>query len=174
MKKFRILLVVLLVAVFFMFAAGSSSETEISNQGKESVSSESDANQNDKTSEDGIIGDYKVIIDSCRLVEDYEDKPVVIVKYIFTNVKDSDSAAFSWAIDDQVYQNGVGLNECYFLEDDTNYSADNQSKEIKQGASIEVEVAYLLNDTTTDIEVEVKELISFNDKLITKTFSIAE
>ena len=42
-----------------------------------------------------------------------------------------------------------------------------------KGATIEVEVAYELNDTTTDIEVEVSELISFNDSMITKTFSIA-
>ncbi len=31
-----------------------------------------------------------------------------------------------------------------------------------------------LNDTTTDIQVEVEEFISFNDKVITKTFKIAE
>ena len=45
---------------------------------------------------------------------------------------------------------------------------------IKAGVSLDVEVAYELNDTTTDIEVEVKELISFDDDLVTKTFSIAQ
>ena len=46
-------------------------------------------------------------------------------------------------------------------------------KEIKKGASLEVEVAYTLNDSTSEIEVEVKELFSFQNTLITKTFSIA-
>jgi hypothetical protein len=98
---------------------------------------------------------------------------VVIVKYIFTNVGDDDAAAFSYAFEDAVYQNGVGLNKAYFLDDSADYSADNQTKEIKKGASIEVEVAYELEDTTTDIEAEVSEFLSFNDTTITKTFSIA-
>ena len=37
---------------------------------------------------------------------------------------------------------------------------------------IDVEVAYELNDETTPVDVEVKELFSFDDKTITKTFSI--
>lgn len=119
------------------------------------------------------LGDYSLIIDSCRMAKDYEGKPVVIVKYIFGNVSDDDSAAFSFALDANAYQNGVGLNEAYFLSDNADYSMDNMSKEIKKGASIEVEVAYVLNDTTTDIEVEVSELFSFDDSTITKTFSIA-
>ena len=70
------------------------------------------------------------------------------------------------------YQNGVGLNSAFVLDDSANYSSDNQTKEIKKGASIEVEVAYELNDTTSDIEVEVEELFSFDDTVIKKTFSI--
>ena len=46
-------------------------------------------------------------------------------------------------------------------------------KEIKKGATLEVECAYELNDTTTDIEVEVTETFSFDDEIVTKTFSIA-
>ncbi len=174
MNKFRIVLAVLLVMVFFLFAAGSSSDNETVDQGKGSVNDKAEQTNEEKPDTEGVLGDYKVVIDSCRLAENYDDEPVVIVKYIFTNVKDNDSAAFSWKIHDAVYQNGVGLNKAYILDDGANYSADNQSKEIKKGATIEVEVAYILNDTTTDIEVEVKELISFDEKTITKTFSIAE
>ncbi|MBO5725857.1 MAG: DUF5067 domain-containing protein, partial [Clostridia bacterium] len=103
---------------------------------------------------------------------DYANKDVVIVKYKFTNNNDDEATAFYLTFDDAVYQNGVGLNEAYVLKDSANYNADNQTKEIKKGASIEVEAAYELNDTTTDIEVEVKELFSFSDKTIKKTFSI--
>ena len=49
-------------------------------------------------------------------------------------------------------------------DDSANYSADNQNKEIKKGASLEVEVAYVLNDTTRDLEVEISELFSYSDK----------
>ena len=77
------------------------------------------------------------------------------------------------AFNAEVYQNGVGLNESYFVNDNANYTADNQTKDIKKGATIEVEVAYELNDISTDIEVEVTELFSFSDSSVTKTFSIA-
>ena len=125
------------------------------------------------TSNENKLGDYSVEIKSCRLAEDYLGDPIVIVKYVFTNNDDNDPAAFYIALEDHVYQNGVGLNECYVADDSANYSSDNQTKEIKKGASIEVEVAYKLNDTTSDIEVEVSEWISFSSKKVTKTFKIA-
>ena len=177
MKKWNLVLVILLVAVFFVFAAGSG-EAETDAQGSAGNATEQKTPVQtaapDLEEVEGQLGDYAVVIDSCRLAEDYSNKPVVIVKYIFTNVDHSDPACFAWSVENAVYQNGIGLDEAFLLEDSADYSTDNQTKEIKKGASIEVEVAYELNDETTDIEVEVKELISFDDKVITKTFSIAE
>lgn len=122
---------------------------------------------------DSMIGDYSLVIDSCRMASDYEGKPVVIVKYIFTNVSDNDATSFSFAFEAAAFQGGVGLNESWFVEESADYNMEDQNKEIKKGATIEVEVAYELNDTTTDIEVEVSELFSFDDTTITKTFTIA-
>jgi hypothetical protein len=122
-------------------------------------------------SSNSTLGDYEVIIESCRLATDYEGEPIVIVKYEFTN-NDDEPACFAWSLSCDVFQDGVGLNESYFVDESANYSAENQTKEIKKGASLSVEVAYKLNDTTTDVEIEVSELISFTDKKITKTFSI--
>ncbi|MBE5928818.1 MAG: DUF5067 domain-containing protein [Lachnospiraceae bacterium] len=164
MKKVNVLLSIVLVLMFAMFALGSGEETS-KNQGTGTAE-----NQESDTS----IGDYTVEIQSCRLAKDYEGKDVVIVKYFYTNVANDDATAFFTAFDETVYQNGVGLNESYFVDDSAKYNSDNQMKEIKKGASLEVEVAYELNDTTTDIEVEVKELFSFDDTIITKTFSIAQ
>lgn len=165
MKKFSLLLTVLLVIAFALFALGSG-ESEVKDQGKGKANSED--------SVENAIGKYSVQIDSCRLAKDYTGKDVVIVKYVFTNVSDKEPASFMFAFDDAAFQNGVGLNGAYVLDDSANYNSDNQLKEIKVGASLEVEVAYELNDTTTDVEVEVRELISFNDTVITKTFSITE
>lgn len=164
MKRFiSLLLAVLLILAFGIFAMGSG-ESETVDQGSDSAQA---AEENENS-----LGDYAVEIDSCRLAKDYEGNDIVIVKYKFTNNAD-ESASFMFAFDETVYQDGVGLNECYFADDSANYSVDNQTKEIKTGTSLDVEVAYELNDSTTDIEVEVKELISFDDKVITKTFSIA-
>ena len=165
MKFGKWILAVLLVAVFAVFAMGSG-ESETGNQGSGSAETKAVA--------ENEIGKYSVVIDSCRLAKDYTGKPVVIVKYVFTNVSDENATSFMVAFDEEIYQNGVGLNKAYVLDDSANYSADNQTKEIKKGATLDVEVAYELNDTTTDIEVEVKELFSFNDKTLTKTFSITQ
>ena len=79
---------------------------------------------------------------------------------------------FNFAFTDEVFQGGVGLNKAYVLPNSADYSSDNQTKKIKKGSTLEVEAAYELNDTTTDITVEVSELISFSDKKVTRTFSI--
>ncbi len=161
MKK---LLTLLTLLALLLFGLCSCLDTdEIGDQGSESVSQNAPS--------DSELGDYSVVIESCRLASDYEGEPVVIVKYKFTNNSD-DAVAFMWTIDAAAFQDGIGLNESYFVDDSAGYSSDNQTKKIKKGASLYVEVAYELNDTTTDVEIEVSELISFSDKKITKTFSI--
>lgn len=165
MRKWNLILVVLLVAAFFIFAAGSG-ESEPSDQGSGSVN----------TTEKGTdtIGKYSVVIDSCRMAKDFEGKEVIIIKYVFTNVANDEPTAFFVAFDDAAYQNGVELNPAYILDENANYDSENQTKAIKKGASLEVEVAYKLNDTTTEVEVEVEELFSFNDDKLIKKFSISQ
>ncbi|MDD4700536.1 MAG: DUF5067 domain-containing protein [Oscillospiraceae bacterium] len=163
MKKIiNVLMAAVLLVTFGAFALGSGESTEKSqNSGTASNVS------TDTTS----LGDYKVEIMSCRLAKDYSGKDIVIIKYGFTN-NDDDSRAFFTAVNTEVFQGGVGLNNSYVTAEDANYSADNQTKEIKTGATLDVEVAYELNDNTTDLDVEVSELISLNKNKITKTFSI--
>ncbi len=162
MKTTKILLTVLLVALFGFFALGSGEEETVE-QEKGSVAAE-EAETN--------IGNYSVVIDSCRMAKDYEGNKVVIVKYIYKNVNSDDATGFDVAFMDRAYQNGVELNKAYMLDDSANYDADNQSKAIKKGASLDVEVAYELNDTTSDVDVEVEEFISFNDTVVKKTFTL--
>ncbi len=162
LKKLCSLFAVLLILTAFSAFALGSSDSDNSNDDQGNASAEKDKDN---------LGDYNIDIVSCRLATDYEGKPVVIVKYAFTN-NDDNPQNFMFAVSAEVFQNGIGLNEAYFVDDSANYSSDNQTKDIKKGATLEVEVAYTLNDTTTDIEVEVSELISFSSKKVTKTFSI--
>ena len=163
-KIFSFIMVALLLVVFCVFAIGSGeSSTKEQGKGKTENAAESATE----------LGDYNVEIKSCRLAKDYEGKAVAIITYGFTNNAD-DPASFMFAFEHQVYHNGLGLNEAYVLAENANYAEENQTKEIKKGATLDVEVAYELNDTTTDLEVEVKELISFSDDMVKKTFSIIE
>ena len=167
MKKTLALLMLVLLLTATLCSCFDS--TDATNQGSGSTSGTT--SQSASSSSKSNLGNYNVVIESCRLAEDYEGKPVAIVKFKFTN-NDDDPAAFWVALECNAYQNDIGLNECYFVDESADYSSDNQSKEIKKGASLSVEVAYELNDATTDIEVEVSELFSLSDKKVTKTFSI--
>ncbi len=182
MKKLSMLLVVALIAVFAFFAIGSgeSNSNKVEDQGTAAVGQNTTiagedgatAAPDSNTQVPGMLDNYAVVIDSCRLAKDYEGKDVVIVKYLFTNVSSDTATSFIVAINDQVYQNGIGLNDAFIMDDNANYSSDNQMKEIKKGATLDVEVAYELNDTTTPIEVEVAENFSFKDNVVTKTFTL--
>ena len=161
-KKLSAILAVILVALFAFFAVASSSDGE---------KTEQDAGKADAQNADSNVGEYSVDIKSARLTENYEGKPVVVITYGFTNNSD-DAASFGVAFDDNVYQNGVGLEKAYVLKDGDPYDSANQLKDIKTGASLDVEVPYILNDTETDVEVEVEELFGLNDDMVTRTFSI--
>ena len=163
MKK----LIALLLTLLMVFSlAACTVDLDDSSQGSGTVDNAEPAVNNK-------LGNYQIDIKGCRLAEDYEGKPIVIITYGFTNNND-DATAFYLAVTDEVFQNGIGLNKCYFADDSAKYNSDNQNKEIKKGATLDVEVAYELNDTTTDLEVEVSEFISFSDKKLTKTFKISE
>ena len=165
MKRLGSLLLALcVIATFVAFGLGSSSTetTTVEQQGGPGA-----AVPNTVTD----IAECSVEIKGCRLAKDWEGKDVVIVQYAFTN-NDDEPKAFLYSFEDEVYQNGIGLNESWMLADSAKYSADNQTKEIKKGATLDVEVAYELNDSVTDIEVEVSALFSFDDTTITRTFSI--
>ena len=180
MKKFcSVILAILLIGSYCLFAVASG-ETESDTNPQSSTHSTTISNDGDsqdvvsteKTENDTKLGNYNVEIKSYRFASTFDGKPAIIITYSFTN-NDDDSVAFYLALDDVAFQNGVGLNEAFLLESDANYSSDDQLKEIKKGATIDVEIAYELNDTTTDVEVEVKELISFSNKKVTKIFKIA-
>lgn len=167
MKKYiSALLSVLAVVIFAFFAlASGSSDSDGTNSSQEPGAAVVDGN------EANALGDYQVEIKNARISENWEGKPAVVITYGFTNNSD-EPAAFWLAFEDDVYQGGVGLEKAYTMQDGDPYDEANQNKEIKSGVTIDVDVAYVLNDTETDIEVEVKELYSFSDDVVSRSFSI--
>ena len=162
-KALSLIATILVICLFGIFAMGSTSDEETStDQGTGTVQQDTSSGFTDCTVE----------IKSCRLAKTYDGKPAVIVTYGYTNNKDT-ATSFTVAVQDNVFQDGIGLNKAYILDESANYSSDNQMKDIKKGATLDVEVAYELNDSTTDIVVEVEEFISFKDFKVTKTFKIA-
>ena len=126
--------------------------------------------QNDITQNNNdVLGDYDVSIVSHRVTKNYDDSPVIIVKYAFTNNSD-EAASFDWTIEDRLYQNGVELTETIIVDD--NYNAELSYSEIKPGVTLELEKAYSMRDTASQITVELSKLISFTDDVLTYTIDL--
>lgn len=174
-KKSRIGLIitgVILILLLSCCTSMCSSIGDSENNGNNSVTNNSSTQKNNNTYQDkGTLGDYEIEILSAKVTKDWEGKDAVIVEYKFTNNSD-EAQSFMVAISDKVFQDGIELESAVVTDKD--YNVDNQVKEIKPGKSLNVQAAFLLNDTTTPIEVEVSELISFSDKKVVKTFDIAQ
>ncbi|WP_396655053.1 DUF5067 domain-containing protein [Microbacterium sp.] len=119
--------------------------------------------------EPAAASDFAVVIGESAQTEDYEGKAALVVTFTFTN-NSADDANFMFAVSPKAFQDGVELENAILLSDD--FDLDNALKDVKPGVSLDVQWAYVL-DGTSDVTVEVTELISFDDTILaTKTFSV--
>lgn len=119
----------------------------------------------------GTLGDYVVKFNGFSLSKDRDGNDAIIINYDFTN-NSSDPAAALWALDLTSFQGGVALEPAYSVEgcnSDPYYTT-----EVKDGATISLQSAFLLRDLSTPVEVEASELISYSDKKVVAKFDIAK
>lgn len=164
--------VVLIVLMKACFGGGSSEGKQSvsgSDQGKESVVSV-EKEDTHTVQDKGTLGDYEVEILSAKVAKDYDGKPALIVNFKFTNNSD-EATSFLVALSDKAYQDGIQLESAIILNSKT-YDADESMKDIKPGKSITVQQAYVLNDKTTPVEIEVSETFSFSKDKVVKTFTL--
>lgn len=109
---------------------------------------------------------FAVTIDGSSKIKDYEGKPALVVDFTFTN-NDDEAASFMVSVSDKAFQNGVELDRAIAMDTDA-YDAGPSMKEIKPGATVQVQSAYLLVDDS-DVTVEVTELFSFSDAMLATT-----
>lgn len=152
--------IILIAVIAFGGSDDSSSEDSNASAVTSAVSAESEEKAND------TVGDFKCVVKGAKLCKDLTGKDAVLITYEFTNNSDS-AVSFDVALDARAYQDGVGL-ETAILDEDTDYL----DVDIKPGVTKEVKKAYNLRDTSTEIEIEVSELISFSDDKIVTTVEI--
>ncbi len=161
--------IIIVVAIFaFFIAVGNSSDDSQPTGGNGESQANISANKTDKPK--GAIGDYIVTIKDSRVTKDYEGKDILIVTYSFTN-NDDKSKSMLYSVSDKLFQNGVELGDVWSSYGIDNYSFDNHSKEIKPGVTLDVQIAYELNDTTTDVDVEIYDYIESSNP-VTYTISL--
>lgn len=164
-KKWIIIAVVAVVIILIaVIASGGSDDSSSEDSNASAVTSAVSAESEEKAND--TIGDFKCVVKGAKLCKDWTGKDAVLITYEFTNNSDS-AVSFDVALDARAYQDGVGL-ETAILDEDTDYL----DVDIKPGVTKEVKKAYNLRDTSTEIEIEVSELISFSDDKIVTTVEI--
>lgn len=120
---------------------------------------------------EGALADYYVKITGHRLLKDYEGKDALVLQYDFTN-NSTESASAMWALYAKAFQDGIEMETAFILDD--SYLGGNADKEIKPGVTISCETAFVLSNLLSPVEIEVTELISFSDDMVTATINIAQ
>ena len=164
-KKRMIILIGVVVAIIIIIASsgGSSGNNDDSNaQGNnDSVAAEQEDIK-------GAIGKYVCTVKSAKVCKNWEGKDAVKITYEFTN-NAKDAQSFDFALKDDLYQDGIGLESSFISSEDGDWGID---VKIKPGTTKEVSKVYILRDKKTPIDIEISELISFNDDKLTYTVDL--
>lgn len=117
----------------------------------------------------GNLGNYHVEIKAGRLAENEDGSTAIVIKFAWTNNSDKTTSA-SLAFMEAAFQNGIEIDSCYPSE----YDRDSYGKDIRPGATLEVERAFKLASETAPVEVEITRFLGDDNEVVTATFNPEE
>ena len=168
MKKLATLFAILTLALGLVACGSSSSDkpaqTPDSSQQQTDAASEADNN--------GALGNYAVQFTGFTLTKDYQGQDAVIISFDFTN-NDENATSAMVALQIEAYQDGIELESAILTDAPEGYDSESEMKNIKQGATLNCQKAFLLSNTSSPVEVEASELFSFSSDKVACTYSIA-
>ena len=145
----------------------AATSTVILTSGEQTSTPETNSPENGDVS--GKVGDYSVVIKNATVTTDYEGNPAIVVNYNWTNGSAETVMALT-AVSAKAFQDGIQLDSAMMLSD--NYTP-NATTELKPGASLDVQAAFVLRNTTSPVEFELSEAFAFdNDQIVSKTFDL--
>ena len=120
------------------------------------------------TPESTSDGKYGVELKDAQVVTNFEGKNILVVKYTFTN-NSEDTTSATVALYIKAFQDGVQLESGFLFTDDLTEDLaplqENDWKDIRPGTSIDCYAGFEL-DSTSEVEVEATELISFDNTIL--------
>ncbi len=123
-------------------------------------------------SDKGEINNCYIEIGDYAITNDYSGNPILLVKVSFTN-NNEESKAFSSIINSKAFQDGIEIEPPISTYGINDYNWQDKSKEVQKGIKFEFNLAFKLSNTTSDVIVELSQLLnSSNSKKITKTFKM--
>ncbi|WP_394267243.1 DUF5067 domain-containing protein [Anaerotignum sp.] len=104
------------------------------------------------------LGDYELLYKDSCIMTDYAGGDALVMKLDYTN-NSSSSDSYLWSISETVVQNESELlYATIFLSEDSFESVgDSQMYSIEPGETIEIQTAFVLEDTTNPVEVTFEE-----------------
>lgn len=164
MKKSVLALV--LVLSLALSACGSESEGQPSGEPDSQNTEPADTTESSSATFDQIAVEIK----DAHLTTDYEGNPAIVITYSWTNNSDDANMAMVTTMG-KAYQGGIGL-ETAIVMDDPNYDSNLYSTSIQPGATLDVQQAYVLRDTTTPVQYELEQFLNMSDTKAVKEFDI--
>lgn len=101
-------------------------------------------------------------------MEDFDGADALVLTLDFTN-NSKEMSTYFWSVYGTAMQNDTELESAIIYTDYDAYEMidDNQFEEVDPGATLEVQVAYVLEDTTSEVEVTFEEMIGSKNGKIT-------
>ncbi|MDR1805776.1 MAG: DUF5067 domain-containing protein [Clostridium sp.] len=124
----------------------------------------------DELDSKGSLGALTVEIKSHKLVKDENGKDAIVITY---EIENGGSAVMNFLtfLSDSAYQGDKKLSDAV-LKDVEGFNGSSISEDLEPNAKREVTRAFVLSDTTTPVKAIVKELVTTDDRVITRTFEI--
>lgn len=116
----------------------------------------------DDIAQGSALENFDCTVKNTEITTDGNGADIIIVTYEFTNNSDT-ATSFDYALRTIAYQDGAQLEPAINVDNNLIYDAE----EINPDKTKIVEKAYLLNDTTTTVDIEISELFLSESKTIT-------
>lgn len=109
------------------------------------------------------------ILDDITIAKSSNNDYIIALNFIYTNKRDEGHNFINDKVRTKFYQSGIELDTPGIVSEVKVYDKSNAYKSIKDGATIETQLAYILNDTESAIDVEIRDSLSI---LATKQIQI--
>lgn len=124
----------------------------------------------DKAKDSNLIklGDYELLYKGACIMEDSDGNDAIVLTLDFTN-NGKQNASYLWSVNETVMQNGVELEVATVFTDYDTFETviDGQFTDVAPGTTLEVQTAFVLNDTTSEIKATFEELLGSKKGTIT-------
>ena len=110
------------------------------------------------------LGEYELLYKDAKIMEDSDGNDALVLSVDFVN-NSKDITSYVWSIFHTAVQNGTELDDAVVFVDNDSYDliSDSQLTEVKPATTLEIQLAFVLVDAVSEVEVNFEELAGDKD-----------